>query len=529
VSSGLDRRLAALRAAAELARGRLDEDAVARAEAVVRRAGQRLGLGVEATVVALAGPTGAGKSSLFNALAGTELVEAGRRRPMTSTSTAAVWGEPPDALLDWLAVPRRHRLDGARPDGLVVLDLPDFDSVQTAHREEVERVLERADLLVWVVDPQKYADAAWHERYLRPMAEHAGVMEVVLNQADLLDDGGVAACRADLERLLAADGLRELPVHAVSALTGEGLAEVEAAIAKRAAGRAAAAQRLAADVGTAAIGLDAGCEGGRAGKVGRAERDRLVGALAEASGVPTVVRAVDRSHRRRGALQTGWPAARGVRRVRPDPLRRLRLPDRGGDAATRPSLPEPTAVQRAGVSTAARALASTAAGDLPDPWPRLVREAATRREAEAAGTLAATMGEVDLRMTEPLWWRAVNGLQLLLAAAMVVGLLWLLGLVALGWLRLDDVVPTPEVEGIAVPTLLAIGGALAGLLVAFLAGVFTRIGARRRARRAERALRDRVGTVADELVVEPARAELAARDELCAAVAQARGGRRGRH
>ena len=526
MSADLDRRLAALRAAAEVARGRLDDEAVARAEAVVRRAGQRLGLGVEATVVALAGPTGAGKSSLFNALAGAELVEAGRRRPMTSSSTAAVWGEPPAALLDWLAVPRRHRLDGGRPDGLVVLDLPDFDSVETAHRDEVERVLELADLLVWVVDPQKYADGAWHERYLRPMAGHAPVMEVVLNQADLLDERGVAACRTDLQRLLAADGLGDLPVHAVSARTGAGLAAVEAAIARRAAGRAAAAQRLAADVGAAAEGLAAGCDGGRAGKVGRAERDRLVGALAEAAGVPTVVRAVDRSHRRRGALQTGWPAARWVRRVRPDPLKRLRLPDRGGDAATRPSLPEPTAVQRAGVSTAARALAGAAAGDLPEPWPRLVREAATRREADAAGTLAATMGEVDLRMTEPLWWRAVNALQLLLAAVMVVGLLWLLGLVALGWLRLDDVVPTPEVEGIAVPTLLAVGGALAGLLVALLARVFTRIGARRRARRAERALRERVARVADELVVEPVRAELAAREELCADVATARGVRR---
>jgi GTP-binding protein EngB required for normal cell division len=529
VSSDLDRRLAALRAAAEVARGRLDDDVVARADAVVGRAGQRLGLGVEATVVALAGPTGAGKSSLFNALAGAELVEAGRRRPMTSSATAVVWGRPPDALLDWLAVPRRHRLDGAGPDGLVVLDLPDFDSVETTHREEVERVLELADLLVWVVDPQKYADAAWHERYLRPMAGHAGVMEVVLNQADLLDERGVAACRADLQRLLAADGLRDLPVHAVSARTGEGLAAVEAAIARRAAGRAAAAERLAADVSAAAGALGAACDdGGRAGKVGRAERDRLVGALAEAAGVPTVVRAVDRSHRRRGALQTGWPAARWLRRVRPDPLRRLRLPDRGGDAATRPSLPEPTAIQRAGVSTAVRALAAAAAGDLADPWPRLVREAATRREAEAAGTLAATMGEIDLRVTAPLWWRAVNALQLLLAAGMVVGLLWLLGLMALGWLRLDDVVPTPEVEGIAVPTLLAIGGALAGLLVAFLARVVTRVGARRRARRADRALRERVAAVADELVVEPVKQELAAREELCGAAAVARDARTGR-
>ena len=76
----LDRRLAALAEAAELAEGRLD---TSEAQALVRRAGERLGHGLEATVVALAGPTGAGKSTLFNALAGGELVEAGVRRPTT--------------------------------------------------------------------------------------------------------------------------------------------------------------------------------------------------------------------------------------------------------------------------------------------------------------------------------------------------------------------------------------------------------------------------------------------------------------
>jgi energy-coupling factor transporter ATP-binding protein EcfA2 len=189
---GLDRRLAALGDAVEVARGRLDDADVAAAEEVVARAGTRVGLGVEATVVALAGPTGAGKSTLFNALSGSELVSAGRRRPTTSTSTAAIWGDAPDPLLDWLEVPRRHRIGDAPRSGapLVLLDLPDFDSVEQANRLEVERVIGLADLLVWVVDPQKYADGAWHERYLRPLATHAGVMEVVLNQADLLDARG---------------------------------------------------------------------------------------------------------------------------------------------------------------------------------------------------------------------------------------------------------------------------------------------------------------------------------------------------
>ncbi|HEY8583829.1 MAG TPA: GTPase, partial [Capillimicrobium sp.] len=226
----LDRRLAALARAAELGEGRLDAEPLDAARAVVQRAGQRLGLGVEHTVVALAGPTGAGKSTLFNALAGDDLVTAGRRRPTTSVATAAVWGEPPDALLTWLEVPRRHRVGGAAGplDGLVLLDLPDFDSVETANRREVERVLALADLVVWVVDPQKYADAAWHEGYLRPLAGHAATMAVVLNQADLLAPDALAACRADLGRLLFDDGLGPLDVRPVSALTGAGLDDLRA-------------------------------------------------------------------------------------------------------------------------------------------------------------------------------------------------------------------------------------------------------------------------------------------------------------
>jgi len=528
VSASLDARLAALRDAAEVARGRLDDERVDAADAVVRRAGQRLGLGMEATVVALAGPTGAGKSTLFNALAGRPLVEAGRRRPTTSASTAAVWGEVPEPLLAWLEVARRHRLgdDGRPAGGIVLLDLPDFDSVALDHRAEVERVLALADLFVWVVDPQKYADAAWHERYLRGMAAHAGVMEVVLNQADLLGDGAVEACRADLQRLLSADGLPKLPVHAVSAVTGDGVEALRAAIERRASARTAAVERLGADVATAAASLGESCGGSAAG-VSAADRERLVSALADAAGVSTVMRAVERAHRRRGALATGWPVARSLRRLRPDPLRRLRLPDRGG-AADHPSLPEPTAVQRAGVATAARALAAAAAGDLADPWPRLVRETATGREAGATQRLSTTLGQVDLRVTRPRWWGAVDLAQRGLAAVAAVGALWLLALLALAWLRVDDLVPTPEVEGIAVPTLLAVGGAVAGLLVALAARVVNGVGARRRARRAERALRARVREVADEEVVGPVEAELAARRRLCEAVSAADGARVGR-
>jgi GTP-binding protein EngB required for normal cell division len=551
VSGGLDQRLAALDEAAGLARGRLDPAPVDAAEAVVRRAGQRLGLGVEATVVALAGPTGAGKSTLFNALAGAELSTPGVRRPTTSTATAAIWGADGDALLDWLQVGRRHRVGEGPLDGLVLLDLPDFDSVQEAHRLEVERVIGIADLVVWVVDPQKYADGAWHERYLRPLASYATTMEVVLNQADRLAPDARPALARDLTGLLHADGLDGVPVHAVSARTGLGLPELREAIARRVAARTAAAARLEADVRGAAQALAAGCERTARGRaeVRREDRARLGAALEEAAGVPTVVRAVDRAHRRRGALATGWPAVRWVRRLRPDPLRRLRLDTgdtaggRGGDAAralpqgagdaetapaVRPSLPGPTGVQRAQVSTATRTLAAAAADGLGDPWPRRIREVAVAGEERAAEALSAAVGGTDLRRRSPAWWTAVGALQRGLAIVAVVGLLWLVVLAALGWLQLGDAVPTPDVEGLPVPTVLLVAGILGGLLVAFLARLAVGAGARRRARSAQRLLSERVAAVGDELIVAPVQDELAAREQLCAAAARAAAGSGGR-
>ena len=67
-------------------------------------------------------------------------------------------------------MPRRHHLAARRRReagelaGLVLLDLPDHDSTVAAHRIEVDRLVALVDLLVWVLDPQKYADAAVHER-----------------------------------------------------------------------------------------------------------------------------------------------------------------------------------------------------------------------------------------------------------------------------------------------------------------------------------------------------------------------------
>jgi hypothetical protein len=282
-------------------------------------------------------------------------------------------------------------------------------------------------------------------------------------------------------------------------------------------------------------GLQAGCGEERAGKVDRADRARLVAALADAAGVPTVTRAVDRAHRRRGALAAGWPPVRWVRRLRPDPLRRLRL-DAGELAAQATSLPPATPVQRAQVSAASRALAASAAGGLQPPWPALLREAALRHEDrvgdrldEAIGAtpdapgamrdrLDAAVAGTPLRLREPRWWRVAGLLQRLLLAVVAIGAVWLVAIAALGYLQLDDAVPTPDAAHVPLPTLLLAGGLLAGALLAFVARVVNGFGARRRARRVDRELRSRMEEVAGELVIGPVDAELDARERLCRAV-----------
>src|SRR6185437_8432607 len=132
-----------------------------------------LGLSGDHTVVALAGATGSGKSSLFNEIAGIELAAVGVRRPTTLETEACIWGtQGTSDLMDWLHLPSRHRitresaLDAGRETDLqplVLLDLPDFDSTSLGHRDEVERLLALIDVFVWVTDPQKYADSALHD------------------------------------------------------------------------------------------------------------------------------------------------------------------------------------------------------------------------------------------------------------------------------------------------------------------------------------------------------------------------------
>ncbi len=227
------------------------------AEAVLKRAGERLRLSSNHTVVALAGGTGSGKSTLFNALSGATFSPPGVTRPMTRHAHACVWGMQGAApLLDWLGVQRRHRyarasvLDTGESDldGLILLDLPDHDSVVTASMAAVDRLSKLADMVIWVLDPQKYADAAVHNRYLIPLAGHAGVFTVVLNQIDVLSAQQVRECGEDLRRLLDHEGLVDTPVYPVSARTGAGLGDLRALLTDTVLQNRTVTDRIAADI-----------------------------------------------------------------------------------------------------------------------------------------------------------------------------------------------------------------------------------------------------------------------------------------
>ena len=217
--------------------------------------------------------------------------------------------------------------------------------------------------------------------------------------------------------------------------------------------------------------------------------------------------AVAAAHRRRGALATGWPFVRWIRRFRPDPLRRLRLPETP-QPSVRTSRPGPTEVQRAQVATAARALADGAVEGLPAPWPRLVRDAATHAEDGLPDRLDRAVAGTELHVSRPRWWRAAAFVQRVFAAATIVGMLWLLALAVLGYLHIDEVVPLPELWDVPIPTWLLLGGIAAGVAFAFLFRVVNAGSARRRARSAARSLRRQIEGVAKELVVDPVEAEL---------------------
>jgi GTP-binding protein EngB required for normal cell division len=514
-------RLDGLAAAVSAGRGRIDEEILAPAEMLTGRAAERLTLSGEHTIVALAGATGSGKSSLFNSLTDLELAGVGVRRPTTSWALACAWGpDGAQGLLEWMGIPARHQVsrmsmldhstEDTKLDGLVLLDLPDHDSTEVSHHLEMDRLIKYADLLVWVLDPQKYADAAIHDRYIRPMASYSDVTLVVLNQIDRIPFEQRERALTDVRRILAEEGLPDVPVIGVSATRGDGVEELKRELASRIRAKSSAKARLASDIAAAAGVIEQVGGSAEAAGISAADRQALDDTLVECAGVPQLVDAIAASTQRRAVLHTGWPFARWIGRLGHDPLEELELDgDLSLSSLARTALPEAGNVQRASAELAIRDVAEKASAGLARPWRDAVRDASSRPGEDIVGELDAAIHASSVDVARPAaWWRIVHAVQILGVVAIVAGLLWLLAQAVASFTSLD-LPDLGEVAGVPTAAIVVVGAVIGGIVLAGLSRVLAGIGGRRKARRADEALRAAIASVAAERVVTPIEAELA--------------------
>ncbi|MEU1519747.1 YfjP family GTPase [Streptomyces sp. NPDC005811] len=502
-------RLDALRELVGLSRTRLDNRTLAEAGRVLDEAAARRKLSGQHTVVALAGATGSGKSQLFNTLAGVPISETGVRRPTTAAPIACSWSDGAASLIDRLGIPGRLRRRPvqspeaeAQLRGLVLIDLPDHDSAAVQHREQVDRILKLVDAVVWVVDPEKYADAMLHERYLRPLAGHAEVMFIVLNQVDRLPGEAAELVLDDLRRLLDEDGIAlgeygepGATVLAMSALTGDGVGELRELLGQFVTERGAAGRRVSADVDAAAARLRPVYVTGQRTGLSEEAREEFSDRLADAVGAAAAGEAAERAWLRNAGRACGTPW-----------LRLWRWCQSGGDPVTGTGrLParaqadeEATARQR--VEQAVRTVSERASAGLPAPWAQAVREAAVRGSQglpEALDELAARAGLPPGRPPRPGWWPAAVLAQAAMTLLQVVGGLWLAGQIA--------GVMDPN---LGVPVLLMVAGIVGGPLVEWSCRLAARGPARRYGQDAERRLREAAAGCGRARVLDPLAAEL---------------------
>lgn len=150
-------------------------------------------------LIAVAGSTGAGKSTLVNSLVGEQVTTTGVRRPTTNSPVLAC--NPAD--VDWFSeasfIPSLPRVrqqglampgkDGmlvlaateAMPPGVALLDTPDVDSAVAAHHEFAAKFLDAADLWVFVTTSTRYADARVWE-FLQVARDRDTSLAVVLSR-----------------------------------------------------------------------------------------------------------------------------------------------------------------------------------------------------------------------------------------------------------------------------------------------------------------------------------------------------------
>lgn len=177
-------------------------------------------------LVVVGGSTGSGKSTLVNSLVGQVVTEAGAIRPTTRQPLLLATEEEMDWFRSERILPGLRRVDRAQadptealtlraspaiPPHMAVLDAPDIDSVADENRTLARKLLDAADLWVFVTTANRYADAAaW--ALLEEAAARSVTVGVVLNR---VPPGAQGAVTEDLRRLLDSRGMASSPIFTV--------------------------------------------------------------------------------------------------------------------------------------------------------------------------------------------------------------------------------------------------------------------------------------------------------------------------
>lgn len=163
-------------------------------------------------VVVISGSTGAGKSTLVNSLVGSEVSTAGVLRP-TTRRPVLVHNPLDEELLSHHPVLESVSVvaDEQVPRGIALLDAPDLDSVLESNRESAHRLLEAADLWLFVTTAARYGDALpW--RVLQGAVERGASIAMVLNR---VPPASLPTVRGDLLDRLRGHGLQGSPLFVV--------------------------------------------------------------------------------------------------------------------------------------------------------------------------------------------------------------------------------------------------------------------------------------------------------------------------
>lgn len=514
--TGLTEQINSVVTAMQIAEPYLEPEVVDQAAVIIERAETRRQLSADHVVVGLFGATGSGKSSLFNALVGADVAQTGVIRPTTTKTVAAIWQlEGADALLDWLDVSERHVLDSQvlgndskksqdLSGGLILLDLPDMDSTATDHHQIASRLAGKVDFLVWVLDPQKYADASIHHGYLSELTGQRGNLLVVLNQVDTIADRDREPVTTSLRTLLDGEGIGQVPIILASARSGEGLDAVREKFAVALKNKVQATRRLRADVDGLLSMLEAELAVPKVRVPGIMEQSELERSIAKAHGTLRIADAVQTSYKLRASTNTGWPLTSWLTRLRNDPLKRMNL-GRGIDKPeiSLTSRPDLSVAENAAVDQAVVKYLNTATEDLSPRWSQSLKDGIHEQKTELANEIDIAIASCTLGVEKKSWWWPVTKfVQWLGVVVALAGALWLGGIAVAAYFQFNLPV-TPRVEGFAIPTLMVFVGVLLGIVLGIFGSFINKMVARLKRRKALKNLQNSVGGVVRRFIVDP--------------------------